>query len=294
MLTKARDEWSDQREKLDAYGLLAADKLSGSSARVGWSRRVGIGSGFRLLGKDSPEQTNGLLPYLLDEDGTSLMAGQTAHLMKDQSLKMNPVVARKNVTGKTDDTYPYQLNISFVQSTTDNLYTVESVTAEGMKIAESTTEKYLPETKTESSSSDRTTTTSFFAYAGLENYQDNYRVTLKVKRKDGSTQTLSGVLQFSEEDAPYLVIHNISEWKKYLGSGSDEANLGQSFQNIEIDGTVDFSDMSSAQLENYLNIKAAKVTATAGSKLTGLDFKAVRAGEAVFAGYFRKYQWSCI
>ena len=270
-------------EKLDAYGLLSADKLSGSSARVGWSRRVGIGSGFRLLGKDSPEQTNGLLPYLLDEDGTSLMAGQTAHLMKDQSLKMNPVVARKNVTGKTDDTYPYQLNISFVQSTTDNLYTVESVTAEGMKIAESTTEKYLPETKTESSSSDKTTTTSFFAYAGLENYQDNYRVTLKVKKKDGSSQTLSGVLQFSEEDAPYLVIHNISEWKKYLGSGSDEANLGQSFQNIEIDGTVDFSDMSSAQLENYLNIKAAKVTATAGSKLTGLDFKAVRAGEAVFA-----------
>ena len=122
-------------EKLDAYGLLAADKLSGSSARVGWSRRVGIGSGFRLLGKDSPEQTNGLLPYLLDEDGTSLMAGQTAHLMKDQSLKMNPVVARKNVTGKTDDTYPYQLNISFVQSTTDNLYTVESVTAEGMKLS---------------------------------------------------------------------------------------------------------------------------------------------------------------
>lgn len=270
-------------EKLDAYGLLSAEKLSGSSARVGWSRRVGIGSGFRLLGEDSPEQINGLLPYLLDEDGTSLMAGQTAHLMKDQSLKLNPVVALKNVSGKTDETYPYQLNISFVQSTTDDLYTVDSITVEGMKIAESTENKYLPETKTESSSADKTTTTSFFAYAGLENYQDNYRVTLKVKKKDGSSQSLSGVLQFSEADAPYLVIHNIEEWKKYLGSGSNEANLGQSFQNIEIDGTVDFSGLSSAQLENYLNIKAAKVTATAGSKLTGLDFKAVRAGEAVFA-----------
>ena len=57
-----------------------------------------------------------------------------------------------------------------------------------------------------------------------------------------------------------------------------------SLQNMKaVSYTHLFSDMSSAQLENYLNIKAAKVTATAGSKLTGLDFKAVRAGEAVFA-----------
>ena len=37
-----------QKEKLDAYGLMTAEKLSGSSAKIGWSRRIGIGSGFRL------------------------------------------------------------------------------------------------------------------------------------------------------------------------------------------------------------------------------------------------------
>ena len=56
-----------QKEKLDAYGLMTAEKLSGSSAKIGWSRRIGIGSGFRFLGADSPEEINGLLPYLLDE-----------------------------------------------------------------------------------------------------------------------------------------------------------------------------------------------------------------------------------
>lgn len=272
-----------QKEKLDAYGLMTAERLSGSSAKIGWSRRIGIGSGFRFLGADSPEEINGLLPYLLDEDGTSLMAGQTPHLMKDQTLKMNPVVALKNVTGKTDETYPYQLNLSFVQGAGSDQYTVDAVTVEGMKVAEAQENKYLPETVVEESSADKTVTTRFFIYTGLESYQDNYRVTLKVKKSDGSSQTLSGVLQFSEENAPYLVIHNISEWKEYLGSGLGEKNLGQSYQNIKIDGTVDFSGMSNASLENYLNVKAAKVQATVGSTLKGLRYKASRAGEAVFA-----------
>ena len=272
-----------KEEKLDAYGLLMAQNLSGSNARVGWSRRVGIGSGFRLSGSDSPEQKSGLLPYLLDEDGASLLAGQTEHLMKDQSLKMNPVAVRKDVSGKTDTEYPYQLNLSFVQSAGNDLYAVESVTVEGMKIAEAQENKYLPETRVETSSADQTATTSFFAYAGLESYQDNYRVTLKVAKKDGSTQSLSGVLQFTEGMIPYLEIHNISEWKQYLGSGAGEQNLGQSYQNIKIAGTVDFSGMNNQELSGYLNIKAAKVQATEGSKLTGLTYKASRAGEAVFA-----------
>ena len=94
---------------------MSADTMSGANAKIGWSRRVGLGSGFRLLGSDSPESVYSLLPYLRDEDGSGLLSGQTPHLMKDQALKMNKVIAAKDVPCKTDSTYPYQLYISFVQ-----------------------------------------------------------------------------------------------------------------------------------------------------------------------------------
>ena len=271
------------KDKVDAFALLSADYLSGGNAKVGWSRRIGIGSGFRFLGSDSPQEINGLLPYLIDEDGTSLMSGQTPHLMKDLSLKMNPVAVRKDVLNKTDADYPYQLNISFEQSAASDLYEVEEVLVEGMKVAEPQGNKYDRETNQVESIADKTVTTSFYAYAGLVNYQDNYRVTLKVTRKDGTTQTLSGVLQFTEDMIPYLEINNISDWKHYLGSGTGELNLGQSYQNIKITGEVDFSDMTSSSLTNYLNVKAAKVQATEEGKITNLTYTASRAGETIFA-----------
>lgn len=269
-------------DRLDAYALMSADTMSGANAKIGWSRRVGLGSGFRLLGSDSPESVYGLLPYLRDEDGSGLLSGQTPHLMKDQALKMNKVIAAKDVPGKTDSTYPYQLNISFVQSKEKELYTVESVAVEGMNVAEPKDGKYEPDTKTQESETDGTVTTQFYVYTGLASYQDNYRVTLKVK-KGNAEQTLSGVLQFEEKDIPYLEIHNIEEWKQYLGSNADERNLGQRYQNIRIAGEVNFAGLTSTQLRNYLNVRAAKVTATEAGKLTNLTYSAARAGEAVFA-----------
>lgn len=265
-------------DRLDAYALMSADTMSGANAKIGWSRRVGLGSGFRLLGSDSPESVYGLLPYLRDEDGSGLLSGQTPHLMKDQALKMNKVIAAKDVPDKTDSTYPYQLNISFVQSKEKELYTVESVAVEGMNVAEPKDGKYEPDTKTQESETDGTVTTQFYVYTGLVSYQDNYRVTLKVK-KGNAEQTLSGVLQFEEKDIPYLEIHNIEEWKQYLGSN----DLGQRYQNIRIAGEVNFAGLTSTQLRNYLNVRAAKVTATEAGKLTNLTYSAARAGEAVFA-----------
>lgn len=82
---------------------------------------------------------------------------------------------------------------------------------------------------------------------------------------------------------PYLEINNISDWKHYLGSGTGELNLGQSYQNIKITGEVDFSDMTSSSLTNYLNVKAAKVQATEEGKITNLTYTASRAGETIFA-----------
>lgn len=269
-------------DRLDAYALMSADTMSGGNARIGWSRRVGMGSGFQLLGSDSPESVYGLLPYLRDEEGSGLLSGQTQHLMKDQALKMNKVIAAKDVPGKTDSTYPYQLNISFVQSNDDELYTVESVDVEGMNVAEPQDGKYEPDTMTQVSETDGTVTTQFYAYTGLTSYQDNYRVTLKVK-KGNAEQTLSGVLQFEDGDIPYLEIHNIEEWRHYLGSNTGELNLGQSYQNIRIAGEVNFAGLTSTQLRNYLNIRAAKVTSTEEGKLVNLTYSAARAGEAVFA-----------
>lgn len=272
-------------DKLDAYGLLGSAQLSGDNAKVGWSRRIGLGSAFRLLGADSPQQVSGQLPYLLDEDGTSLMPGQTAQMLKDLSLVMNPVSYQKDVAGKTDADYPYQLNLSFVQQMSGSPYKVQSVAVEGMTVAESTGNRYLPETSTQESVVDNTLTTSFYAYTGLSSYQDNYRVTLTVAKDDGSSQTLSGVLQFKEEDIPYLVIHNFDEWRTYLGSGTNEQNLGQSYQNIKIDGTVDFSrgSLSQQAMAVYLNIRAGKVKGTDQAVLTGLSYTASKSSEAVFS-----------
>lgn len=272
-------------DKRDAYGLLSSAQLSGDNAKVGWSRRIGLGSAFRLLGEASPQQVSGQLPYLLDEDGTSLMPGQTAHLMKDLSLAMNPVSYQKDVPGKTDTNYPYRLQLSFVQQRGGSPYKVQSVAVEGMTVAESIEDKYLPEYTDQVSEADNTLTTSFYAYTGLLSYQDNYRVTLTVAKEDGSSQTLSGVLQFKEEDIPYLVIHNFAEWKEYLGSGANERNLGQSYQNIKIDGGIDFSEgkLSSAAMAGYLNIRAGKVKGTEKAVLKGLDYTASKSSEAVFS-----------
>lgn len=272
-------------EKLDAYGIMDSTKLSGSNARSTWSRRIGFGNAFRIQGEDSPEQITGLLPYLLDEDGEQLLPGQTAHMLKDLSLSMNPVAYRKDVPGKTDSDYPYQLNLSFVQKSGESLYKVLSVSVEGMEVAEAAEDQYLPETSQTTSVADGTVTTQFYVYTGLLSYQDNYRVTLTVGKDDGSLQTLSSVLQFEEGDIPYLVIHDFTEWKQYLGSGSGEKALGQSYQNLMIDGTVDFSEgaLSSSAMSGYLNIRAGKVKGTERAVLKNLNYQAAQSGEAVFA-----------
>lgn len=269
-------------DRLDALALLASEDLSGSSVRAGWSRRLGLGSGWQIQGADSPEETPGMLPWLLDEDGATPLPGQSVTILRDLSLELNPV----GYVIQSGGEYPYKLYVSFVQPIADTLYEYGSTVIEGMEAADPS-DAYPLKLNTQTSVADGTVTTSFELYTRLNSYQDNYRVTVQVKRADGSVQSLSGVLQFAEEDVPYLEISNIDEWKHYLGSGSGELGLGQSYQNIAITGTVDFSSLSNAELSGYLSIRAGKLKG-AGSEadpamLTGLDYTARKSGEAVFS-----------
>lgn len=271
-------------DRLDALALLSIEDLSGSSVRAGWSRRLGMGSGWQIQGTDSPEVTPGMLPWLLDEDGVNPLPGQSVTILRDLSLALNPIQYEAPINSGD----PYKLYVSFVQPIADSLYEYGSTVIEGMEVARPS-EEYPLDLFTQESSADGTVTTNFVLYTWLNSYQDNYRVTVQVTRADGSVQSLSGVLQFAEKDVPYLEISDIEDWKYYLGSGSGELGLGQSYQNLAITGTVDFSkgSISVSDMSGYLNIRAGKLKG-AGSEdnpamLTGLDYTARKSGEAVFS-----------
>lgn len=272
------------KDAMDAKDLYSSEELSGDSGRVlrSWNRRIGIGSAFLLTGEDSPTEKAGLLPYLLDEDGKTKMQGQTEHILRDLTLSMGTIAATKDTTANIPDGYDYRLQVSFTQNTSADMYEVtspEDIIVEGMTVKSDTL------LSGPGSQGQETTSKGYYVYTKLNSYQDNYRVSLNVRKANGAVQTLSGVLQFDENHIPYLEIKNIEDWTKNLGSHEGEGNLGQSYQNILINGTVDFSKIGIGKnVGDYLNIKAAKVRGAKDTAiLTGLNYKASRSGEAVFA-----------
>ncbi|MCD8046309.1 MAG: hypothetical protein LUE90_06720 [Clostridiales bacterium] len=244
-----------------ATAFFTADELSGETAVSNWYTAIRIGSAFLLTSDETdpdagrylnPTQTEHLLPLLLDEDGVSLLAGQTPHYLDPAGIEMGAVTY---TTNGSNNVYKFTITLRRVKGSTytvsdyDGTGTCEQIVFESAAVKSA----YLFSWSTDDNDSSYETASLVLTVGDFTSFTDTYDLTIYAEDDSGNSYELSELIDLSANQPAYE-ISNIDEWRAFVNAG-----LGQSYQNIRITGDIDFSDVTNDELRTLLNLKVTNV-----------------------------------
>ncbi len=248
----------------DATALVASEDLTGTTAVRMWYNTLRIGDAF-LLNSDAeegeelyrnPTQTEGLLPLLLDEDGASLLAGQTDHYLTPASFKVNSIEATAK---STDNSYTVSIQLLRLSGTDYEVSDENTLLSGAIAVDGASTVTLLSSTGWQSWGENdayeiQTITVNISDFTA---YTSEYTVIITATGAVSGSLSVECLLDVSDNPIAFEIA-SISDWKQFVKDGLSTGN-----SNVKITGDIDFSGIEGTDLLTLLNWSVENVEGVA-------------------------------